>query len=110
MTALFMALAGGVGALTRVEVSRALTARGRGSWATAGINVLGAGLLALLVLSNPGSHIAQIVGVGLLGGFTTFSTWMLDSVQAPSGRRIAVLAVPIAAALAVVASIRSAMP
>jgi CrcB protein len=110
MTVLFMAIAGGVGALTRVEVSRALIARGRGDWAIASINVLGAALLALLILSNSGAHIAQIVGVGLLGGFTTFSTWMLDSVQAPSGRRIAVIAVPIAAALAVVAAIRSVMP
>ncbi len=49
-------------------------------WATVGINVAGSFLLGVLVSSHTFSDdLRTVVGVGFLGGFTTFSTF---SVQA----------------------------
>ena len=49
-------------------------------WVTVGINVIGSLLLGILVSSHTFSDdLRTVVGVGFLGGFTTFSTF---SVQA----------------------------
>ncbi|MGZ8803953.1 MAG: fluoride efflux transporter FluC [Microbacterium sp.] len=79
------ALAGGVGAGLRYIVD-VLVVGGRPGRFPAGIlivNVTGAfalGLLTGLGASTIGSDIAWIVGIGLLGGYTTFSTVSLESV------------------------------
>ena len=75
MIPLFVALAGGLGAASRFIVDGVLVARRRGNWpvATLIINVIGSGLLGLVLglgLGNPGA----VIGTGFLGGFTTFST------------------------------------
>ena len=50
-------------------------------WATVGINVLGSLLLGMLVSSAIGSTDTRaILGVGFLGGFTTFSTFTVQIV------------------------------
>lgn len=55
---------------------------GRLPWGTLGVNLLGGfamGLLAALLLkSQVGEGARLFVGVGILGGFTTFSTFSLD--------------------------------
>jgi CrcB protein len=53
-------------------------------WATAGVNVVGCaliGVLMVLVLEvwPPSRYARPFLGTGVLGGFTTFSTYMLDT-------------------------------
>ncbi len=80
-------VAGGLGALARVGVSghvqRAL--RTTRPWGTATVNVVGALALGVLVGLHDSAGFSDdalhVVGVGFLGGFTTFSTWMVESVK-----------------------------
>ncbi|MCX4824133.1 CrcB family protein [Streptomyces sp. NBC_01142] len=80
--------AGGVaGALARYAASlRWPAAEGAFPWATLWVNVLGCALIGvLMVLVGEGGRSASahplarpFLGVGVLGGFTTFSTYALD--------------------------------
>jgi CrcB protein len=93
-----VALAGGVGALARWWVGGAVMrwagARARGlPVGTLAVNLTGA--LALGVLSGAGvaGDGLAIAGTGILGSYTTFSTWMLESRRlADEGRPWAVAA------------------
>lgn len=70
---------GGVGAGARVAVTRLVETRvpGGAPTATAAINIIGAG--AMGAVAAVGSTTALLVlGGGLLGGLTTFSTWMVE--------------------------------
>ena len=54
------------------------------AWSTFAVNVVGGLLLGLLMVFvndvwPPRRYIRPFVGVGILGGFTTFSTYMLDT-------------------------------
>lgn len=81
MPVLLVAAAGAAGVLARYGISSAF----HGSalpWATVAINVSGSfllGFLAVLPISWVGVNARTALGVGFLGGFTTFSTF---SVQA----------------------------
>lgn len=76
---------GALGSLLRFAVGRALpTAPGAMPWSTIGINVLGSlalGLLAGASFARPEASPAlrAFLGVGLLGGFTTFSTFSIET-------------------------------
>lgn len=76
---LLVALAGAAGVAARYAISTPF----HGDvlpWITVGINVAGSFLLGVLVSSHTfGDDFRTVVGVGFLGGFTTFSTF---SVQA----------------------------
>jgi CrcB protein len=81
--------AGGViGALARYGLQTAFPHAVTGfPWATFGINVSGCLLIgALMILVTevwPGRVLARpFLGVGVLGGFTTFSTYVIDMQQA----------------------------
>lgn len=69
--------AGGIGAVSRVILGR------KGRPAITAINVFGAATLGLVVgLGASGRLSPDVVavgGLGFLGGFTTFSTWMVDA-------------------------------
>ena len=81
MTALYVFVAGGLGCLARYGISSAFHGDSL-PWATVGINVAGSFLLGvLLVVSGDwlNDQTRTALGVGFLGGFTTFSTF---SVQA----------------------------
>lgn len=87
MTLLGLLLAGGLGGLARYEVA-GLVHRRTGSarpWGTATVNLSGALALGLLAgLHTAGTvpdGLATLAGTGFLGGFTTFSTWMVESVH-----------------------------
>ncbi|GAB2694166.1 CrcB family protein [Microbacterium marinum] len=88
-----LVVAGGLGAGLRYLVDRAITARRGSRRFPLGIlivNVIGS--FALGVIAGLGDLVADpwvaIVGVGLLGGFTTFSTVSVDSARfARAGRR-----------------------
>lgn len=98
---LLLAVAGGVGTLLRVGFNT-LAARlaGAGSawaglWATLAVNVLGSfafGLLFAACQSRPLLPESQraIVLVGLLGGFTTYSTFAFQAVELAEHGRAAV--------------------
>ena len=86
-TFVLLALAGGIGAVGRFLADTAVT-RGvprRFPWGILVVNVVGSFLLGFVtglaqssVLSLPW---LAVVGAGLLGGFTTFSTAMVDTVR-----------------------------
>lgn len=110
MDVLLLAVAGGAGAVCRWGVAtgvRAAWADDRaGALATALVNLAGAFALGLLVGSSPTHRTLLIVGTGLLGGFTTFSTWMLEAVVLRRVSRAASLidlVVPLALGLAAAA-------
>lgn len=78
MTGLAVAVAGAVGALLRWRIGVAVGVR-TFPWATLGVNVVGCFALAA-VLAGPGADrwspaTTTAVAVGLLGAFTTFSTF-----------------------------------
>ena len=81
-----VAAGGALGTVGRYELALAEPARaGQFPWATFGVNVAGSLVLgiALAVLVDPGwvsSVVRPFVGVGICGGLTTFSTWMVESV------------------------------
>lgn len=79
MTTFLMALAGGIGALARVEVGNALRRGGHPMWATRAVNLVGAAALSAVVGQHWSPAATTIVGTGFLGGFTTFSTWMVEA-------------------------------
>lgn len=84
MTPVWLALAGGLGAGTRFVLDGVLTARIRRGLPTATliINVIGSFLLGLLTGWGADHRtIRAVLGVGLLGGFTTFSTASVELVR-----------------------------
>lgn len=91
----WIALAGGLGAAVRLLVD-GLIRDGRSStypWATTLINVSGAFLLGLLMAGGMGTEAKAIVGIGFLGGYTTFSTASIETARlAHDGRYRAALA------------------
>lgn len=87
MTALLVALAGGVGAVLRFVVDGLVARRRRRRvpLGTVVINVSGSFLLAVLTglaLDSTGlAELKTVLGTGLLGGYTTFSTASVEAVN-----------------------------
>lgn len=81
---LTVALGGGVGAWLRYVVGR-LVPLGAFPWATLMVNVGGSFAMGLLVgwlaRHDAGESWRLLLGVGLLGGFTTFSAFSLELVN-----------------------------
>jgi CrcB protein len=82
-----VALAGGLGAAARLVVDGLVTARvsGHWPWGTAVINVTGSFLLGLVTALDPPG--ATAIGVGFLGGYTTFSTASFETARLALDRR-----------------------
>ncbi|GAA1234627.1 CrcB protein [Microbacterium phyllosphaerae] len=74
------ALAGGLGAVLRylVDLGVARFAGRRFPWGILVVNLSGSFALGLVTTALPAE--AFLLGAGLLGGYTTFSTAMLDAV------------------------------
>ena len=74
---------GGCGAVARVLLDHAIERRTGTDfpWGILFINVVGSFGLGLLVGSA--DHVYRLVGIGFVGAFTTFSTWMLDTRKLP---------------------------
>jgi CrcB protein len=87
LNVLLVALGGGLGAAGRFGVSLAIPLRANEwPWATFLINVLGSLLIGILAgwLSTRGEAAEQwrlFLGVGVLGGFTTFSAYSLETMR-----------------------------
>jgi fluoride exporter len=86
MTLLLVAVASALGAVCRYAVDTAVRARlgGIAPWGTVVVNATGSaalGVLAGLVASSAASTDVHVVlGTGFLGAYTTFSTWMVETV------------------------------
>jgi CrcB protein len=76
-----VAILGGLGAVGRFVIHGQVSASAAGSFpaGTLAVNLLGAFLLGLLVGLGTGHDLRTLLGTGLLGAFTTFSTWMLET-------------------------------
>ena len=72
---------GGLGAIARFLLDGAVSARARGAFpfGTLAVNLTGAFLLGLFLgIALEGNAYTEL-GTGLVGGYTTFSTWALES-------------------------------
>ena len=78
---ILVALAGGLGASLRLVTDGVVRSMAgtRLPWGTLLINVLGSAGLGALMGSSPAAQPASVLGTGLLGGFTTFSTASFES-------------------------------
>lgn len=88
MYSYLLVMAGGaVGAVLRFGLSRAIPAiAGVWPWATFVANVLGSVLMGILAFwlvrrGAQGEPVRLLLGVGVLGGFTTFSAFSLEVAQ-----------------------------
>ncbi len=84
---LYVMLGGAVGSAARLLVGRAMAVwLGAGyPWGTLTVNIVGGFLMGVLAgslarMSVPGENVRLLLGVGVLGGFTTFSSFSLDFV------------------------------
>jgi CrcB protein len=83
------ALAGGAGAVARLVVDGHILERtgGRLPWGTVVVNLSGAFALGIIAGLAPSHAVVLIAGTGFLGAYTTFSTWMLETLLlAEAGR------------------------
>lgn len=86
MNSLLVMLGGALGALGRYQFGRMAThMMGPGwPWGTIGVNIIGGFLMGSLVGwlarhdSGGGEQIRLLIAVGMLGGFTTFSSFSLE--------------------------------
>jgi CrcB protein len=72
---------GGIGAITRFLLDgRVSEHSGREfPYGTLAVNLTGAFILGLLAGASLGKNAYTLAGSGLIGAFTTFSTWMFES-------------------------------
>lgn len=87
-----LAVAGGVGAAARLVVDGLVKdlAGARLPWGTATMNLSGSFLLGLLTgaaAAGAPAALLAVLGTGLLGGFTTFSTASVETVRLLQQRR-----------------------
>lgn len=87
MIALSVAVGGGVGALLRYSVEGVIAPRQRSPFplSTLVVNLAGSLALGLLVGSATAGHVSTgwltFLGTGIIGGFTTFSTFTYETVR-----------------------------
>jgi CrcB protein len=102
-------LVSGVGAVLRFTLHRAVQARRADAFplGTLAVNVLGSLLLGVLHGAGVGGDAGLLLGTALLGSFTTFSTWMVESerlaAEGETGFAAATIVVSVALGLAAVA-------
>jgi len=97
-----VAALGAAGALARVAISTAV-ARWRHSVFPLGtlvVNLTGGFALGILVGARVDGAAASLLGTGLLGAYTTFSTWMFDTERLAQEGRSGLVAVNVLVTLA----------
>ncbi len=103
MTTVLVGIAGAIGAVVRYRIGVFVGVR-TFPWATLGINVTGSFLLAL-VLAGPAASrwspsTTASIAVGLLGAYTTFSTFGYETVTLVRDDRFTLAAAYVALSLA----------
>ncbi len=87
MNSLLVMIGGALGALGRYQFGR-MTGQMLGTawpWGTLGVNIVGGLVMGLLVGwlarhgTSSGEQVRLLIGVGILGGFTTFSAFSLET-------------------------------
>jgi CrcB protein len=93
---------GGLGAIARFLLDGAVTERwGRGfPYGTLVVNLLGSFVLGLAAGIALERDAYRIIATGLIGGFTTFSTWALETHRLAEDGRVAAGAANFAVSLA----------
>jgi len=78
-----VAFFGAIGAVTRYRVDSAVSARLPSDFpiGTLIVNLTGSFALGVLVGAAVPDRVAFLLGTGFMGGYTTFSTWMVESVR-----------------------------
>ena len=107
MTVLLVALAGAAGVIARYGISSPFHGPTL-PWVTVAINVAGSFALGMLVASHGTTpETRTVLGVGFLGGFTTFSTFsvqaFLDVESGHPGRALFYVAVSVGLGIAAAA-------
>jgi CrcB protein len=101
-------LLGGVGAVLRFVVDRTVAASLARSFpfGTLAVNLSGAMVLGLLSGLTLSPHAALLAGTALVGSYTTFSTWMLETQRLGEERQVwpAVANIVISVAIGLVAA------
>jgi len=74
-------LVGGIGAIARFLLDGAVARCARGSfpWGTLTVNLTGSFALGVLAGAAVHGDTSRLAATGLVGAFTTFSTWALES-------------------------------
>lgn len=109
MTVLVTTLAGALGALCRYTLSGVVQERTQSTFpvGTLTVNLAGAFLLGLVAGIDNLESAATLAGAGFLGGFTTFSTWMIETIRLGipplRSRAVVNLVVPLFAGVALAA-------
>ena len=106
MIVLAIALGGGLGAGLRWLADSALPRPAGFPVGITAVNIVGSLVLGMVVGLGVAEGTAWVAAltVGVLGGFTTFSTWMVDIEQAPtSTTSLAIAVAPLGAGLAAAA-------
>jgi CrcB protein len=78
-----VALLGAAGAVARFQVDAAVSSRLPSDFplGTLAVNLTGTFGLGILVGAAASHRVAFLLGAGFAGGYTTFSTWMVESVR-----------------------------
>jgi len=100
---LAIGVAGSIGALARFQLDAAVTLRSDTSFpaGTFVVNISGAFLLGFLTGLAVPFELQRFFAVGILGSFTTFSTWMLETQHLAEAGRPRLAGLNIALSLAV---------
>ena len=82
MTVVALAVAGALGAYARFRVGGGIARRHPGAfpWGTFVVNLSGAFVLGALNGAHVTGDWLLIAGTGFLGAYTTFSTWMVETI------------------------------
>jgi len=83
-------LIGGIGAVLRFLVDRAVSGRIARSFpfGTLAVNLSGAALLGFLSGLTLSPHVALLAGTAFVGSYTTFSTWILETQRLGEERQV----------------------
>lgn len=85
-----IAVTGGVGSVARFRLDGLVQSRNQGTFplGTLAVNLVGSFALGLLTGLGTSGAAMLVLGVGFLGSFTTFSTWMFETHRLAEDRRV----------------------
>lgn len=77
-TLIWVGLGGAIGSIFRFELSKLQPVKGIPA-GTALVNSMGSFAFSLIVFGTPTGDLSSFIGIGILGGFTTFSTFSFET-------------------------------